>query len=95
MLQGIGVLSYSGYSLSKGHSMAMRCSPNSGACSRTVVIKLPMIYGPVSKSFLFIELQFWNRLCLLENMRFEHDDSVECHCWVWADMLNCMCYFWV
>ena len=26
MLQEVGVLSYSGYALSKGHSMAMRCS---------------------------------------------------------------------
>ena len=31
MLQEIGVLSYFGYSLSKGHSMAMRHSPNDGA----------------------------------------------------------------
>ena len=28
--RGRGVLSYSGYSLSKGHSMAMRYSPNGG-----------------------------------------------------------------
>ena len=46
--------------------MVMRRSPNSGAGSRTVVIKLLMIYGPVSRSFLFLELQFWNRLCYLK-----------------------------
>ena len=95
MLQEVGVLSYSGYSLSKGHSIAMRCSPNNGAGSRTVVIKLLMIYGIVSRSFLFQKLQFWNRLCLLEKMRFEHDDSVVCHCWVWTNMLNCMCCFFI
>ena len=78
--QEVRVLSYSGYSLSKGHSMAMRCSPNSGVCSRTVVIEMLMIYRPVSRSFLFPELQFWNRLCLLESMGFECDDSVVCHC---------------
>ena len=75
--------------------MAMRCSPNSGAGSRTVMIKLLVICILVSGSFLFPELQFWNRLCLLENMGFERDDSVVCHCWVWIDMLNCMCSFWV
>ena len=30
-LQEVGVLSYFGYSLSKGHSMAMRHTPNHGA----------------------------------------------------------------
>ena len=43
MLQEVGVLSYSGYSLPKGHLMAMRYSPNGGASSRIVVIKLLMI----------------------------------------------------
>ena len=76
MLQEVGVLSYSGYSLFKGQSMAMRYSPNGGAGARTIVIKLLMIYGPVSRSFMFLELQLWN-------------------CWIWIDMLNCMCCFWV
>ena len=49
-LQEVGVLSYSGYSLFKGHS---GYSPNGGAGARTVVIKLLMIYEPVSESFLF------------------------------------------
>ena len=31
--------------------MAMRCSPNSGAGSRTIVIKLLVNYGPVSGFF--------------------------------------------
>ena len=75
--------------------MAMRCSPNSGDGLRTIVIKFLMIYEPASRSFPFPELQFCNRLCLLENMGFELDDSVVCHCWVWTDMLNCMCCFWV
>ena len=74
--------------------MSMRCSPNSGASSRTVVIKLLMIYGPVSGSFMFPEMQFWNRLCLLENKGFKRDDSVVCR-WAWTDMLNCMCCFLV
>ena len=74
--------------------MAMRYSLNCGAGSRTVVIKL-LIYGPASSSFLFLELQFWNKLCLLKNMGFERDDSVVCHCWVWTNMLNFMCCFWV
>ena len=60
--------------------MAMRYSPNDGAGARTVVIKLLMIYGPISRSFMFLELQFWNRLCLLENIGFEYDDFVACHC---------------
>ena len=30
-LQEVGVISYSGYSLSKGHSIAMKYSPNGGA----------------------------------------------------------------
>ena len=68
MLQEVWVLSYSGYSLFKGHSMAMRYSPNSGAASRTVVIKLLMNYGSVFRFFLFPELQFSNKLCLLESM---------------------------
>ena len=38
--------------------MAMRCSSNGGADSRIVVIKLLVNYGPVSKSFMFSELQF-------------------------------------
>ena len=38
--------------------MTMRYSSNDGAGVRTVVIKLLMIYGPVSGSFLFLELQF-------------------------------------
>ena len=42
-LQEVGVLSYFGYSLSKGHSMAMRYSPNGGAGSRTVLIKMLII----------------------------------------------------
>ena len=42
---------------------------------------------------MFQELKFWNRLCLLENMGFERDDSGVCHCWVWTNMLNCMCCF--
>ena len=46
--------------------MAMRCSPNSGVGSRIVVIKLLMIYGPISRSFLLPELQFWNKLCCLK-----------------------------
>ena len=40
MLQEVGVLSYFGYFLSKGHSMAMRYSHNGGVGSRTVLIKL-------------------------------------------------------
>ena len=43
MLQEVGVLSYSSYSLCKGHSMAMRYIPNGGASSRTVLIKLLII----------------------------------------------------
>ena len=54
--QGVGVLSYSCKSLSKGHSMAMRCSPNSWASARTVVIKLLMNYGPFFRSFMFSKL---------------------------------------
>ena len=42
-LQEVGVLSYSGYCLSKGHSMAMRYSLNSEASSKTILIKLFMI----------------------------------------------------
>ena len=38
--------------------MAMRCSPNGGADSRTAMIKLVVNYGPVSRSFLFSELQY-------------------------------------
>ena len=34
--------------------MAMRYSPNDGAGLRTVVIKLLMVYGLVSGSFLFL-----------------------------------------
>ena len=48
--------------------MAMRYSPNGGAGLRTVVIKLLMNYRQVSEFFMFPELQFWNRLCLLESM---------------------------
>ena len=33
--------------------MAMRYSPNGGAGVRTVVIKLLMVYIPVSRSFMF------------------------------------------
>ena len=95
MLQEVGVLSYSGYSLFKGHSMAIMYSPKGGVGTRTVVIKLLMIYGPISGSFMFPELQFWNRLCMLENMGFECDDFVVCHCWIWTDMPNCICGFWV
>ena len=58
MRQEVGVLSYSCQSLFKGHLMAMRCSPNVGAGSRTVVIKLLVNYRPVSGSFMFSELQF-------------------------------------
>ena len=47
--------------------MAMRCSPNGGAGSRTVVIKLLVNYEPISGSFLFLEIQFLSRLYLLEN----------------------------
>ena len=43
MLHEVGVLSYSGYSLFKGHSMAMRYNPNGGAVSRTISIKLLII----------------------------------------------------
>ena len=42
-LQEVGALSYSGYSLSKGHSMAMRYSSNCGTGSRTILIKLLII----------------------------------------------------
>ena len=42
-LQEVGVLSYCGNSLSKGHSMVMRYSPNGGVGSRTVLIKLLII----------------------------------------------------
>ena len=56
MLQEVWVLSYFGYYLSKGHSMAMRYSPNSGAGVRIIVINLLMIYGLVSGSFMFPEL---------------------------------------
>ena len=38
--------------------MVMRCSPNGGADSRTIVIKLLVNYELVSGSFLFLELQF-------------------------------------
>ena len=38
--------------------MAMRSSPNGGADSRIVVIKLVVNYGPISGSFMFLELQF-------------------------------------
>ena len=38
-----------------------------------------MIYRPVSGSFMFPELQLWNRLCLLEIMGFECDDFMACH----------------
>ena len=58
MLQEVGVLSYFGYSLSKGHLMAMRYNHSGGAGVRIVVIKLLMIHGPVYGSFLFLELQF-------------------------------------
>ena len=50
--------------------MAMRHSPNSEAGPRTVVIKLLMNYGSISRFFLFLELRFWNKLCLLESMDF-------------------------
>ena len=43
MLQDVGVLSYSGNSSSKGYLMAMGYSPNGGAGSRTVLIKLLII----------------------------------------------------
>ena len=43
MLQEVEVLSYSGFSLSKGHLMAMRYSHNGGASSRIVLIKLLII----------------------------------------------------
>ena len=43
MLQEVGVLSYYGNSLSKGHSMVMRYSPNDGVGLRTVLIKLLII----------------------------------------------------
>ena len=43
---------------------------------------------------MFLELLFWNRLCLLENMGFECDKLVVCHCWIWTNMLNCICCFW-
>ena len=42
-LQEVGVLSYYGYCLSKGHSMAKSFSPHGGASSPTVLIKLLMI----------------------------------------------------
>ena len=71
--------------------MTMRYNSNSGAGSRTVMIKLLMNYGSVSRFFLFSELQFWNRLCLLESM----DLSVMIVWCVIVDMLKCMCYFWV
>ena len=48
--------------------MAMRYSPNSGASSRIVVIKLLKNYGSVFRFILSLELHFWNRLCLLESM---------------------------
>ena len=38
--------------------MAIGCSPNGGADLRTVVIKLLVNYEPISKSFMFSELQF-------------------------------------
>ena len=38
--------------------MAMRCSPNGGADSRAVVIKLLVNYEPFFGSFLFSKLQF-------------------------------------
>ena len=60
--------------------MAMRYSPNGGAGSRTIVIKLLIIYGPFSRSFSVPSTQFWNRWCLLENMGFECDDFMACHC---------------
>ena len=47
--------------------MAIRCSPNDGADSRTVVIKLLVNYGPISRSFMFSKQQFRSRLYLLEN----------------------------
>ena len=75
--------------------MAMRYSPNCGVGSRTFVIKLLMIYGPV----------FWVLLCS-QNYSYGiggvcwkiwnlSDDFVACHCWIWTDMLNCMFCFWV
>ena len=47
-----------------------------------------------------------NRLCLLKNMGWkqlvfagkyglENRLCVACHCWIWIDMLNCLCRFWV
>ena len=48
--------------------MAMRYRPNSGAGSRTFMIKLLMNYRSVFGFFLFPKLQFWNGLCLLERM---------------------------
>ena len=47
--------------------MAMRYSPNGGADSKTVVIKLLVNFKPISGSSLFSELQFWSRVCLMEN----------------------------
>ena len=38
--------------------MAMKCSPNGGADSRTVAIKSLVNYIPVFGSFMFSELQF-------------------------------------
>ena len=46
--------------------MAMRYSFNSGAGSRTVVIKLLMNYRSVFRFFLFQELQFWNGCACLK-----------------------------
>ena len=35
-----------------------------------------------------------NRSCLLENRGWK-TGCVACHCWIWTDMLNCICRFWV
>ena len=43
MLQEVGVLSYTGYCMSRGHLMAMRYNPNSGAGSKKILIKMLMI----------------------------------------------------
>ena len=47
--------------------MAMRCSPNGGADSKIVVIKLLVNYGPIYGSFMFSELQFRRMVYLMEN----------------------------
>ena len=49
----------------------------------------------IGNSLSLLENMSWKQLVFAGKYGLENNLCVACHCWIWTDMQNCICHFWV